>query len=124
MMADHVHVLTRQELDHSLTQLQGLLLGLPSTIPEGSTYYNFHRYAPSENSVEDCGADGALNHDLEITFVPGSRQSGVIEFKECGPGLVAVVDVLRRFTCEYPANTVLQKWILDLTAAARNAGAV
>lgn len=87
-------------------------------------YYKFHRYAPSKENVEDRGAGVALNHDLEITFVPDSRQSGAINFKECRPGLVAIIDVLRKYACKYPAHVVLQKWVLDLAASARSAGAV
>lgn len=115
-MSDSVKILTKAAVNKHLAQLKVLLCGLQSTLPFGDTLYNFVNYQPH---VEDCSnynEAGAVNHDLEVMFCPAGRQSGPIELRKRGNGLVAVVEVLRECTTTYPNDVVLlHKWIVDLT---------
>ncbi|TFY58563.1 hypothetical protein EVJ58_g6337 [Rhodofomes roseus] len=118
-----VRVLSIAELNKALLVLSRLLKGLPATIPLSNDHYNFETYAPSEASLELCECeDGAVNRDLECTFCPQGRTNGIV-LQERGPGLETVTKVLRMYTTKYPQNVVLQKWITDLSAAARAHGA-
>ncbi|KAG1891160.1 hypothetical protein F4604DRAFT_1989120 [Suillus subluteus] len=68
------------------------------------------------------GPIGALNRELEC--VMGQRHNGPISFKERGPGLEAVVDVLESHLIEHhnsPETILLVKWVDDLTTAAKAA---
>lgn len=112
------------EINKQALILTRLLNSLPVSIPLGDQLYNFQNYAPSEASLELCESeDGALNRDLECIFCPRGRADG-IEFRERGPGLIAVAGVLRTYASKYPQNVVLQKWFLDLRDAATAHGAV
>lgn len=119
-----VRILAGPEREALLQRLRNLLHGLPKNIPEGCKYYNFKDFSPSQDKVEDFGAAGALNNELEVVFCPLGRQKGPVVLKERGAGLEAIVDVLRRFTAEFPTDAVLQKWIFDLIDAAEHAGTV
>lgn len=116
-----VQLLPSEELEELLNRLRNCLSSLPTNIPQSNHHYNFSLYAPDPEEAEDFGVDGALNHALEVTFCPGGRKDG-ITFLEQGPGLTAVVDVLRKYNNDYPKHAVLQKWVHDLLESAIKAG--
>jgi hypothetical protein len=109
------------EIDRALSYLQSLLSQLPDTVPTSSVLYNFIAFAPDPDKVELYGAvEVAVNNALEITFAPNGRQEGSCPFTllEKGPGLVAVVEVLRKTLTELPTSAIMIKWVEDLTKAA------
>ena len=57
-----------------------------------------------------------------MTFAPkGRRDTSApcpFELDECGPGLVAVVEVLRAALNEQPDSAILKKWVKDLSKTA------
>lgn len=114
-----VRILSPAELEDKLQDLSRLLSSLPADIKEGREHYNFDFFWPDPELLDDIGPAGALNHALEITF---KRKEGIITFKEKGPGLTAVVDVLRNYNQISVGNAVLQKWVLDLHVSAIKAG--
>ncbi|KAG2131337.1 hypothetical protein DEU56DRAFT_953870 [Suillus clintonianus] len=105
-----------------LQQLYLFLSNLPDTIPyadAGQTQYGF---SLDDDRIEDMGPIGALNCALEC--VMGQCHNGPISFKERGPGLEAVVDILEAHLIEHhesPETILLVKWIDDLTTAAEAA---
>jgi hypothetical protein len=107
-------------------QLLSLFLrNLPETIPyadSAHTEYGFDFFAVDDEKVEDMGPIGALNRELECRM--GQRHKGPIVFKERGPGLEAVVDVLTGYLDEYRDSSetiLLVKWADDLVTAAKAA---
>lgn len=122
--SDQVHLMNAQEVEERLSLLHLGLSSLPLSIPKSNQYYFFDVFAPDPEKVEDFGEEGAVNHALEVAFCPDSRKSGPIVFKECGTGLDAVVDVLRKYIEKFPYSAVLQKWIIDLEAAVQAVQAV
>lgn len=117
-----VQLLSPREVDDKLLELYYCLSSLPQSISSSAKYYNFVGYGPDPEDVENFGSeDSAVNHSLEVTFCPEGRKNG-IQLKERGPGLVAVVDVLRKYNKQFPGNAVLQKWIGDLLESALKAG--
>ena len=93
---------------------------LPSCIPEGSTY-GFDQYPGVDlDWVERTGTEaGALNHDLEVLL--GTHANGPIVFRERGPALTAVVDVLGQYICgdeHQGENLLLHQWVADLLVSA------
>ncbi|KAF8132391.1 hypothetical protein EV363DRAFT_1328147 [Boletus edulis] len=74
--------------------------------------YRFHSF----DYDEEWELEGAINRELEIRL--GSRAKGPIKFKEWGPGLEAVVPVLRQYLTVVPESILLRKWLSDLTEAA------
>ncbi|KAG1836631.1 hypothetical protein DFJ58DRAFT_817985, partial [Suillus subalutaceus] len=81
-----------------------------------------YRFFLDDEKIEDMGPIGALNRELEC--VMGQRHNGPILFKERGPGLEAVVDVLESHLIEHhnsPETILLVKWVDDLTTAAKAA---
>ncbi|KAL5490634.1 hypothetical protein ACEPAI_5468 [Sanghuangporus weigelae] len=108
-----IHIFSPHELEDKLQELARLLPCLPANIPTGNKYYNFEFFEPDPVLIEDYGLDGAVNHGFEIVFAPEGRRTG-ITFMEQGPGLTAVVDVLRNYNTKFPGHAVLQKWVLDL----------
>ena len=101
-----------------------LLLGLLSSIPEGTQFYNFKCFSISPDEVDFYGEAGAINHSLELVLCPGGHAAGLIQFRERGSGLVAVTETLQACTTKFLQDSVLQKWIFDLIAAAEHVGAV
>jgi hypothetical protein len=113
-----------KDVEAKLSSLASLLLSLPETIPNNSRYYRFENFALTQDDIEDYGDEGALNHALEITFAPQGRHNGPIVLKEQGPGLSAVVPILKEYLRRYPASAILLKWVDDLIEAARRSGGV
>ena len=113
-----VTVLTRTELNSRLEHLRKCLDSLPNDLPCG--VYDFRKFEVSEEDSEDIGRSGALNRALECLFCPQGRTQGPFKLKGRGEGLNAIVDVLSRFTEEFPSDVILQKWIEDLIQAAEH----
>jgi hypothetical protein len=80
-----------------LWRLAHLLSSLPSTVPDGNTYYCFEAFNPSKEDIEDYDKEEVFNHALEVTFAPGGHQKGPIIIKEQGPGLTSVVPVFEKY---------------------------
>lgn len=108
-------------MHNSLEYLRHLLSNLPNTVPHSGNLYDFRNFAPDPDAVEKYESrEAAVNHALEIAFSPLGRRDGPCPFDllDQGPGLVAVVDVLRDFLVETPGSAVLRKWVEDFTKAA------
>lgn len=106
----------------ALETLLHLLQNLPPSVSvvssEWSHYASLLSYEQDLDDLELYGTErGVLNHDLEILF--GSRAKGVIQLKERGAGLEAVVPVLKKYIDgKSKEQALLINWIEDLTAAA------
>ena len=113
-----VTVLTRAELNSRLKDLRKHLGSLPNDLP--CDVYDFRNFEVSDEDSLDIGRSGALNRALECLFCPQGRTQGPFKLKGRGEGLDAIVDVLSRFTEEFPNDVILQKWIEDLIQAAEH----
>lgn len=112
-----VRVLSPEELEIQLCRLHNVLSSLPESLAYSSQHYFFENFAPDPDAVEYTGSiEEGVNKALENILAPKGRIDS-IELRERGPGLVAVVNVLRKYTKDYPTNVVLQKWIFDLIEA-------
>ena len=111
-----VKCLTPDKLQSCLEDLKIILLALPRYLPVANEFYNFGGYTPEPESVQDYGAEGVLNQDLENTFCPKGRCEPIV-LKEAGPSLEAVAEVLDEWTEKFPKSMVLQKWVIDLITA-------
>lgn len=110
-------------VDTILDKLETALSHLPDNIPLGNQRYNFEHFSPDPEKIDLYGtSEAAVNQELEVTFAPKGRRDDSapcpFEFEERGPGLVAVVKVLRDVLHEYPNSAILQKWMKDLSKAA------
>ena len=76
-----VECLTQEQAQSCLEDLKIGLLTLHHYLPIGNQYYNFETYKPEPEAVQDYGAEGALNRDLENIFCPKGR-AGPICLKE------------------------------------------
>jgi hypothetical protein len=119
-----VQVLTLGEIHVQLESLKKLLQNLPATVPDTKQHYFFDTFTPDPESVDDRGTEGAVNHALEVAFSPTMGRAEPIVFKERGLGLVSVVETLRTYLKQFPESVVLQKWVSDLTDAAKRMGAI
>jgi hypothetical protein len=110
------------ETKNKLQLLSLYLQNLPKTIPladPSSPQYGFDFFILDDENIEDYGPIGALNRELELRM--GQRDKGPVSFKERGPSLNAVTDVLGGFLDQYhesPETVLLVKWVDDLTIAA------
>jgi hypothetical protein len=110
------------ELEHrdkKLKQLALYLRGLPSSLVINDSFsrYNFQNFSPDPDWIDIIGnVEGAVNRELEVRL--GSRANGPIEFLERGPAVEALVDVLNRYTKEFPNDGLLKLWIDDALAGA------
>lgn len=104
---------TRQEAQ----KLRHYLRNLPDFLPVLASQKNdFHYFVPNEDWITDTSLEGAVNRGLEIAL--GSRAQGVLSFKERGPGMEALADVLERYLMECPGSVLLKKWLSDAITAA------
>lgn len=62
---------------------------------------------PVVKDIRDYRLEGALNHDLEVTFCPGGSVKGPIELKKCGAELEGIIKILCRYTTVFPQLVVL-----------------
>jgi hypothetical protein len=82
--------------DSLLLRLRSALQRLPSTLPFGSTVYEFTCWLPDSDLLEEYGAEcSVLNAYLERRF--GLRASTPLIFLERGPGIESIVDLFSRY---------------------------
>ena len=108
-------------LSDALATLRGYLTYVPCLDPPpqpDQSVYNFGKFTPKPQDIEAVGLESAIDLDLERLF--GPRSFGGVLFKEGGPGLVAVVDVLAKYLKSFPMSEVLRKWIVDLTDSSKD----
>ncbi|KAG2754086.1 hypothetical protein P692DRAFT_20721415, partial [Suillus brevipes Sb2] len=95
------------------SSLETALSHIPDNIPLGNQRYNFEHFSDPEKIELYGTSEAAVNQELEVTFAPKGRRDDSapcpFEFEERGPGLVAVVKVLRDVLHEYPNSAILQK---------------
>ncbi|KAG2118205.1 uncharacterized protein F5147DRAFT_670459, partial [Suillus discolor] len=102
------------ETRNKLQLLSLYLQNLPETIPyadPSTPQYGFDFFALDDEKIQDYGPIGAVNHELEVRM--GQRNKGPISFKERGPSLNAVTDVLGGYLDQYhesPETVLLVKW--------------
>lgn len=99
-------------------RLRMSLRALPSSLPAGSSIYNFKDWVPDADALDTYGEECcALNAHLEIVF--GHRASAPLNFRERGPGIESIVDVFSSYlTGDFKEKALLEKWVVDLTHAA------
>jgi hypothetical protein len=109
---------TKQHLE-KLAYLQLLLHHLPDPAPShdiNSTTYNF---SVSEEDIADFGdVNSAVNRTLEISFGDRSKTNGIVPIKK-GPGIFAVVGVLRKCLTEDPSDARLALWLENISESAK-----
>ncbi|KAF8601838.1 hypothetical protein BDV93DRAFT_509688 [Ceratobasidium sp. AG-I] len=104
--------------DFDFSFLRTVLAALPLPILQPSTL-DFRLYTPSQHGIEKTETvNGAVNDDLESML--GLKVHG-LTLCESGPGVVALADVLERYTKEFPDDVVLGLWGPAILAAAENA---
>ncbi|KAG8681810.1 hypothetical protein FRC11_000653, partial [Ceratobasidium sp. 423] len=107
-------------LDPRLLNLYSNLHNLPEGLPDHPEAYPFaSNFSLDPDDVEFYESQqGALNHRLELIF--GSRSTGnAIQFKARGRSLEAIVYILRKYiNGDDGENTLLWKWVEDLTSSA------
>jgi hypothetical protein len=101
-----------------LDKLRLYLSHLPATLPlqPANSVNNFQFFAPDPQWVDNIGEEGAVNRGLEISL--GSRAHGPIQFKERGPGIIAIADALERYLEKHPSSVILRKWLTDMIDSA------
>ena len=108
---------------HDLRYLQHLLETLPDNLPYQSaekSCYRFQEFALPEDCVEDLGVEGAANRELEVRLGPRTGPGDTFVLSERGPGLTALVAVLKNYTKDFPKSVILSKWVEDACRAAEN----
>ncbi|KAG1752554.1 uncharacterized protein EDB91DRAFT_1293232 [Suillus paluster] len=107
------------ETRNKLQLLSLYLQNLPETIPYADPSSPQYSFDFNDEKINDYGPIGALNRELEVRM--GQRNKGPISFKECGPSLNVVTNVLGDYLDQYhesPETVLLIKWVDDLTIAA------
>jgi hypothetical protein len=102
-----------------ITRIRYLVGKFPKSIPyvaAPDSSYKFTMFAPDQEWTANEGLDVAFNRELEILF--GTRVYGRITFREQGPELSAIADVLEEYTKKLPACFYLDKWISDILTSA------
>ncbi|KAG8685283.1 hypothetical protein FRC08_013211, partial [Ceratobasidium sp. 394] len=118
--SETVRILAATEIEALLAELQALLSTLPPSLPDvpacESKYGALLGFIPDPELVEDVGEVGAVNTALERMF--GHRQDG-LKILERGEPIRAIVPVLEKFLKQHSGDIILQKWLTDFVAAAR-----
>ncbi|KAG2156707.1 uncharacterized protein EDB93DRAFT_1247409 [Suillus bovinus] len=110
------------EMKNKLQLLSLYLQNLPKTISladPSSPQYGFDFFILDDENIKDYGPISALNQKLKLRM--DQHDKGSISFKECGPSLNTVIDVLGGYLDQYhesPKTALLIKWVDDLTIAA------
>lgn len=128
-MADPVSLLLKSlTVSEQLDELQFILENLPHTLPcpQFSHTYPFDGFQLNDEDVEDYGPCGSINRALELTFGFEARTTGdgILPITERGPGVCALVDVLRLYQAHSGApdsDGILLKWIRDICNGAAKA---
>ncbi|KAG9077835.1 hypothetical protein FS749_010224, partial [Ceratobasidium sp. UAMH 11750] len=101
-----------------LRRFRAAVAALPSTLPSGSSIYNFNGWLPDQDKLDLYGAEcSVLNAHLESVF--GLRVGNTLLFQERGPGIESLADIFTHYlTGDYLEKPVIGKWLEDLTEAA------
>ena len=97
-------------MDSKLSQLRQLLHVLPQLLPEPvQSRYGFDTFQLDLEHVEQYGReDSALNRVLEVIITFGwksrSEGNGIITLCERGQGICAVLDVLSKYSADFPGS--------------------
>ena len=91
------------ETKDKLQQLSLFLSNLPKTILYADAAQTRYTFSLDDDKIEDMGPIRALNHELECVI--SQRHNGPISFKERGPGLEAIVDILESHLIEHLEET-------------------
>lgn len=102
----------------ALTRLETLLKTLPSSLPLLELEKSSYQWQLDEEFLQDEGVVPATNQMLER--VVGMRASG-IKIRERGMGIQGVVKVFEGVLQHAPRDAIMEKWIEDMTEAARQA---
>lgn len=102
----------------ALNRLRASLALLPTSLPSGSSIYEFTNWTPDPELLDMYGAEcSVLNANLEIVF--GLRARAPLVFQERGPGIESLVNLFEKYLLgEYLEQPVIVKWVEDLTEAA------
>ncbi|KAL0951813.1 hypothetical protein HGRIS_008480 [Hohenbuehelia grisea] len=113
-----------------LDRLDTLLQHLPSTLPfkdsTESSFRTFINFQLDKAQVEELDDPCCvLSNTLKDVFGWKTRSGsdggdGIVRVPEQGPGVLAMVKVLRQFLINHPDNAILRKWILDITTGTEN----
>jgi hypothetical protein len=108
-----------EQVQKRLPALKLLLQTLPPdpAIPYSNNIYNFASFELDPAEILNYGKEGTLNRALEIVF--GSQHAGVLQFRECSPGLTAIVDLFGGYIKQFLENAILHKWVEDLKLSAK-----
>ena len=83
-----------------------------------STQYNF---SVNEDDIVDLGdTNSAVYRMLEVSFGKCSKTNGIVPIKK-GPGITAIVGVLRRCLTEDPRDAHLALWLENISVSAEAA---
>ena len=121
----HVLTMSTETCKMQLSKLHLLFEKLPASLPTVDTIsqppskFDFEKFELDQDWVKMTGSVvGAINRELEIRLGHGDR--GPIDFRERGPPVVALVSVLDRYTCEFPGDIILTKWLDDVVEGAKH----
>ncbi|KAG0696247.1 hypothetical protein DFH29DRAFT_1004741 [Suillus ampliporus] len=107
---------------NKLQLLSLYLQNLPKTIPYADPsilQYGFDFFALDDKKIKDYSPISTLNCELEVPM--SQHNKGSISFKECGPSLNAMTNVLGGYLDQYhesPEMVLLMKWVDNLTIVA------
>ncbi|KAH9853573.1 hypothetical protein C2E23DRAFT_821885, partial [Lenzites betulinus] len=110
-----------------LAELGDILANLPETLPcpAFSENFPFVGFQVDPEDVDMVGTvSGAINRALELAFGWEARSKGTLPITERGPGVCALVEVLKLYqeACDNPeSDAILLKWIDDIRAGAEEA---
>jgi hypothetical protein len=91
--------------------------------PPGKSIYQFQDFSIPPEFIERTESEvGGFNEALKSTFGWQTRTTGMglIQIKERGPGIEAIVGVFDMYLNKYPGDAVIVKWLEDVISGAEN----
>jgi hypothetical protein len=115
-------------LEERLKYLDILLKRLPDEAclplpPPGKSLYLFQKISIPLEFIERTESElGGLNETLKSAFGWQTRttSNGIIEIKERGPGIEAIVRVFKMYLNKYPGDAIIVKWLEDVITGAEH----
>ena len=105
--------------NQQLARLQHLLENLPDSPPYHDAQSTGYHFSISDDDIEEYGDENsAINHMLEVTFGPRQDTNGIVPIRERGPGICAIVPVLKKCSATNPADACITLWIDNLCSSA------